>query len=190
VSNPLHGLVRLHRALGSRARNLGYRLLGVRFTGYAWLRRISIPRQWSDISIERGVALDDGVVLLCSGPAQHNKLVIRSGTYVNRNTILDAHQRLEIGSRCMIGPACYLTDGDHGMSPAGPIAAQPMQSAPVVLEDDVWLGAGVIVLSGVRIGRGAVVGAGAVVTRDVPAGAKVAGVPARIIGSRSLPASA
>jgi acetyltransferase-like isoleucine patch superfamily enzyme len=56
-----------------------------------------------------------------------------------------------------------------------------MRSEPTVLEDNVWLGAGVIVLKGVRIGRGAVVGAGAVVTRDVPAGSVVAGVPARMI---------
>ena len=59
-----------------------------------------------------------------------------------------------------------------------------MQVRPVILEDDVWLGAGVIILSGVRVGRGAVVGAGAVVTKDVAANTVVAGVPARSIGHR------
>jgi len=56
-----------------------------------------------------------------------------------------------------------------------------VKTAPVVIEDDAWLGTNVVVLPGVRIGRGAVVGAGAVVTRDVPPFTVVAGVPARPI---------
>lgn len=53
--------------------------------------------------------------------------------------------------------------------------------APVTIEDNVWIGAGAIILPGVTLGRGAIVGAGAVVTRDVPSGAVVCGVPARAI---------
>lgn len=56
-----------------------------------------------------------------------------------------------------------------------------IRTAPVVIEDDVWLGTNAVVLPGVRVGRGAVVGAGAVVTRDVPPFTVVAGVPARPI---------
>src|SRR5690606_41455691 len=52
---------------------------------------------------------------------------------------------------------------------------------PIVIEDNVWLGGGAIVLPGVTIGRDAVVGAGAVVTRDVPPGAVVVGNPARVV---------
>jgi galactoside O-acetyltransferase len=54
--------------------------------------------------------------------------------------------------------------------------------APIEIEDDVWIGAGAIVLPGVTVGRGAVIGAGAVVTRSVEALSIVAGVPAREIG--------
>jgi acetyltransferase-like isoleucine patch superfamily enzyme len=54
------------------------------------------------------------------------------------------------------------------------------ESKPVVIEDDVWIGIGAVVLKGTRIGRGARIGAGAVVTRDVPAGATVVGNPARL----------
>jgi acetyltransferase-like isoleucine patch superfamily enzyme len=182
--NPLQVIVRVRMGLASRSRNVWFRLLGVRITGYAWLRRVSIPRQWGDITLEGGIGLDDGVVLLCSGSEKMDKLVIRQGAYVNRNTMFDAHERLEIGRNCMIGPGCYLTDSNHGMTRGALVSTQPMESGPVILEDEVWLGAGVIVLSGVRLGRGAVVGAGAVVTKDVPANAKVAGVPARIIGAR------
>lgn len=182
--NPLHTVIRIHQGLVSRFRNVYFRLLGVKLTGYVWLRRISIPRQWSDVTLEAGASLDDGVVCLCSGPAKADKLVIGRGTYVNRHTMFDAHEQLLIGSNCMIGPFCYLTDGNHGTIAGLAVPAQPMQIRPVVIEDDVWLGAGVIILSGVRVGRGAVVGAGAVVTKDVRPNAIVAGVPARSIGMR------
>jgi acetyltransferase-like isoleucine patch superfamily enzyme len=152
--------------------------------GYVWMRRVSIPRQWKDVTLEKGVSLDDGVVLLCSGPEKANKLLIRDGTYINRYTMIDAHERIEIGRNCMIGPQCYITDANHGVVASLPVKEQRMEAKPVIIEDEVWLGAGVIVLCGVRIGRGAVVGAGAVVRRDVLANAIVAGVPAREVGSR------
>ena len=59
-----------------------------------------------------------------------------------------------------------------------------MSKGPIIIEDEVWLGYGVMVLSGVRIGRGAVVGAGSVVTKDVPAGAIAVGVPACVMRMR------
>jgi len=182
--NPLHVLIRAGQGFGSRFRNIYYRLLGVRITGYVWLRSVSIPRQWGDITLEGGVSLDDGVILLCSGPTKADKLTIGQGTYVNRHTMFDVHEQMEIGRNCMIGPFCYLTDGNHGMAAGIDFKKQPVESSPVTIEDGVWLGAGVIVLSGVRIGKGAVVGAGAVVTKDVPPNTIVAGVPARSIGMR------
>ena len=182
--NPLHLFVRAWAGIASRLRNVWFRALGARLTGYVWMRRVSIPRQWSDITLEGRTALDDGVVLFCSGPARANKILIRTGTYINRGTIIDALEHVEIGRDCMIGPRCFLTDGDHGSQTTGLIRFQPMQVKPVIIGDDVWLGAGVIVLKGVRIGNGAIVGAGAVVTRDVPSQAIVAGVPARQIGVR------
>ena len=183
--NPLHLIVRLCGGLGSRARNAWFRSLGVRIGGYVWLRRVSIPRQWSDITIEAGCSFDEGVVLLCSGPARVDKLVVRSGTYLNRFTMLDAHERIEVGANCMIGPHCYITDGDHGMAPGVLVSKQPMKTQPVIIDEGVWLGAGVIVLKGVIIGRDAIIGAGAVVTKSVGAGEKVAGIPARLIGHRA-----
>jgi bifunctional N-acetylglucosamine-1-phosphate-uridyltransferase/glucosamine-1-phosphate-acetyltransferase GlmU-like protein len=182
--NPLHLVVRLAGGFASRMRNVWFRALGVRLGGYVWMRKVSIPRNWSDIFLEKGVSLDASVVLLCSGPAREQKLVIRAGTYVNRYTMFDAHERIEVGRNCMIGPHCYFTDANHGMTAGLPVKQQPMEPKPVILEDDVWMGAGVIVLRGVRIGRGAVIGAGAVVTKDVPANAIFAGVPAREIGFR------
>lgn len=183
--NPLHLLVRVNQGLASRARNLWFRALGVRLSGYVWMRRISIPRQWGDVTLEKGVALDDGVVLLCGGTEKSDKIVIRRGAYINRHTMIDAHEQIEIGRNCMIGPHCYITDANHGVAPEAAIKDQPMETKPVIIEDEVWLGAGVIVLPGVRLRQGAVIGAGAVVTKDVPANTIYAGVPARAIGWRN-----
>lgn len=184
IAAALSLLVRVYHGLASRARNRFYRQLGVRLNGYVLMRSVEIPRNWSDITLDGEVALDRGVVLLCSGAHRSNKLVIRSGTYVNRYTIFDVHERLEVGRDCMIGPYCYLTDANHGTVADRSVKAQPMSTAPLILEDEVWLGARVVVLAGVRIGQGAVVGAGSVVTADVPPGVVAAGVPARVLRSR------
>ncbi|HRH95012.1 MAG TPA: acyltransferase [Prosthecobacter sp.] len=181
---PIHLIHRAAMGLASHWRNVFYRALGVRFRGYCWLRRVSIPRQWADITLDVDVALDDGVVLLASGEARQDKLRIGTGTYVNRYTIFDAHSHLHIGRDVMIGPHCYFTDADHGMEPGSSVKSQPMHHRPLIVEDEVWIGARVTVLPGVRIGRGAVVAAGAVVTRDVPAMAVVVGVPARVMKYR------
>jgi acetyltransferase-like isoleucine patch superfamily enzyme len=172
-------LARIAGGMASRWRNLVYRILGVRIEGYAWLRRISVPRNWDHVSLASGVALDEGVVLLSVGDGKAGEIRIGRNTYINRYTIIDSSERIEIGERCMIGPHCYLTDHDHGHAPGTPVADQPLKSRPVRIGANVWIGAGAIILKGVTIGDGAVVGAGAVVTSDVPAGAKVAGVPAR-----------
>jgi len=183
--NPLPYIVRAKEGVFSRMRNTWFKALGVRLGGYVWMRKISIPRNWSDITIEAGAALDSGVVLLCSGNAKPGKILIRSGVYINRFTMFDAREQIHLGKDCMIGPHCYITDGDHGMALGTRIGDQPMVAKPVLLEEGVWLGAGVVVLKGVTVGRHAVVGAGAVVVKDVPPYSKVAGVPARLIGQRT-----
>lgn len=183
--NVFHALLRIHNGMRSRLRSVGYRILGTRIEGNVWLRAISIPRQWNDITLETGVALDDGVTLVCSGPPRFGKILIKSGCYINRNTILDAHECVEIGRDCLIGPGCFITDSNHGFEPGESPAMQKCSASPTVIEDEVWIGAHVVILSGVRVGRGAVVGAGAVVTRDVSPFQIVAGVPARVLGSRA-----
>jgi acetyltransferase-like isoleucine patch superfamily enzyme len=171
--------------LSSRWRNFYYRMLGVKLHGYVWMRQIEIPRNYHEIEIAAGAALDRGVVLLCSGPSTGlTKIRIGAGTYINRYTMLDASESLAIGSNCAIGPGCYLTDHDHGVDPSLPPLSQALISAPTSLGNEVWLGAHVVVLKGVTIGDRAVVGAGSVVTKDVPADAVAVGVPARVVRVR------
>ncbi len=178
---------RIYHGVMSRLRNLFYRCFGVNIKGYVWMRAIEIPRGWGDITLEDQVALDRGVSLVLAGPFSDkgHKLVIRSGTYVNRFTIFDAHEHIEVGRDCMIGPHCYITDADHRKAAGRSIKSQPMKKAPVIIEDEVWLGAHVVILPGVRIGKGAVVGAGSVVTHDIPSHAIAVGKPARVINVRA-----
>jgi len=178
--NPVHLLHRFGMGTASRCRNLYYRSLGVKMHQYCWMRQIEIPRNWSDITLE-GCALDRGVTILPGGPPKKDKIRIGEHTYINRNTILDACNKLWIGKRVMIGPMCFITDSDHTIVEGHDVKSQPMQLGETIIEDGAWLGAGVVVLRNVRIGKMAAVGAGAVVTKDVPAGAVVAGVPARVV---------
>ena len=168
----------------SRVRNIYYRLLGVQITGYVWLRRIEIARNWGDIFLEKGVSLDTGVVFVTGGKPRAGKISIGANTYVNRYTIFDGHECIKVGRRCMIGPHCYITDGDHTKKLGQPIQAQPMRMDPVIIEDEVWIGSHVIILPGVQLGKGAVIGAGSVVTRSVPSNSIAVGIPARVVRMR------
>ncbi len=92
---------------------------------------------------------------------------------------------IRIGCDVQIAPRCAFYSYDHGFEPGELMRKQPLRSkGGIVIEDDVWLGVGVIVLDGVHIGRGAVVGAGSVVTQSIPAGAIAVGVPARVVDWR------
>jgi acetyltransferase-like isoleucine patch superfamily enzyme len=178
---------RILEGLASRWRNVYYRSRGVRLQGYVWMRSIEIPRNFSDIELAAECSLDRGITLLCSGESlSHPKIIIGTGTYINRNTFLDASLKIHIGRECAIGPGCYITDHDHGTDVSDRLSplAQPLISQPTQLGDRVWVGANVSILKGVTIGDDAVIGAGSVVTKDIPAGAIVVGVPARVLRYR------
>lgn len=85
-----------------------------------------------------------------------------------------------IGDDVQIGPNVQLLTATHPLEP-GPRRAKWEAAEPIVLEDNVWLGGGVVVCPGVTIGADTVVGAGAVVTSDLPAGVVAVGMPARVI---------
>ncbi|MEL6579494.1 MAG: acyltransferase [Cyanobacteria bacterium J06621_12] len=175
-------LWRLIGGLKSRWRNIYYRCLGVQLEGYVWLRKIEIPRNYSDIKIGTNCALDRGVTLLSSSKSLlQPKIEIGANTYINRNTIIDAIALIKIGQDCAIASNCYITDHDHGLDLRFPPLQQPMVAQQTIIGDRVWIGANATVLKGVQIGNDAVVGAGSVVTKDVPSKAIVVGVPARVL---------
>ena len=89
-----------------------------------------------------------------------------------------------IGDRCFIGHDVVMATLDHGLAVADRATTYP---TPIRLGDDVWVGAKAVLTKGVTVGDGSVIAAGAVVTRDVPAGVVVGGVPAAVL--REIPAS-
>lgn len=104
---------------------------------------------------------------------------------INTGAILDGRGRITIGDSVMIGPYAVIASSNHQSKQlAMPMASLDHQLAPVVIEDDVWIGAHVFIRGGVRVGRGVVIAAGAVVIDDVLQYQIVGGVPAKQIGSR------
>ena len=88
--------------------------------------------------------------------------------------------RIEIGARATIAQEAYLCAGTHDFSQA----ALPLQTAPIVIGEDVFVGARAFVLPGVSIGAGTIIGAGSLVTRDIPAQVIAAGNPCRVLRPR------
>jgi acetyltransferase-like isoleucine patch superfamily enzyme len=105
---------------------------------------------------------------------------------VNTGVQIDARGGVTIGEGVMVGPNTLIFSSDHDhMQTDRMMIYQDHVLAPVIIEDDVWIGGNAVVCGGVRIGRGAVIAAGAVVTKDVLPMAIVGGVPARAIKSRT-----
>jgi acetyltransferase-like isoleucine patch superfamily enzyme len=123
-------------------------------------------------------------ISIWSGTARTRLTVHRNGfmkigdnNFIN-GAIISASERVTIGNNCKFGPYSMIMDSDfHDVADHNCAGL----SAPVVIEDNVWVGAKATILKGVTIGTGAVVAIGAVVTKDVPPFAVVAGVPAREI---------
>ncbi|HEY52210.1 MAG TPA: acyltransferase [Caldilineae bacterium] len=167
---------------------------------------------WADIhcpqlQVGQRVFIDDDVTIFAhqdSGKAiigQESSIqrytvleLIQGGAItIGRNTHIQARCNLtaalggiHIGDNVQLAPNCALYSYQHGFSdPAIPISKQPITSkGDILIEDDAWLGVGVIVLDGVTIGRGAIIGAGAVVTESIPPMAIAVGSPARVVGRR------
>lgn len=86
---------------------------------------------------------------------------IGNNCFINRNCVISVHERIEIGNNVTIGPGTYIYDHDHD-GKGGYV------TAPVVIQDGVWIGANCVILKGVTIGRGSMISAGCIITKDVP----------------------
>ena len=108
---------------------------------------------------------------------------IGEGTFLNIAVMVAAMDRVEIGAHCMLANGCFVTDANHRFDdPETPITWQGFTSkGPTRIGDNVWLGANVVVTSGVTIGERCVIGANSVVTQDIPPFSIAAGAPAKVL---------
>ncbi|MDI3429347.1 sugar O-acetyltransferase [Aeromonas sp. V90_14] len=104
-------------------------------------------------------------------------------SYINMGATLLDNAPIRIGAEVMIGPNVQIYTAAHALDADERILGVET-ALPVTIEDRVWIGGGAILLPGVTIGREAIVGAGAVVTKDVPAGGRVVGNPARVLPAK------
>ena len=108
------------------------------------------------------------------------RITIGDHTFINYGSSISSHELVTIGRHCLLGHYTFILDNDehdlkqHNVTPP---------SAPVVIEDHVWIGSRVLILPGVRIGHHSVIGAGSVVTKDVPPHCLAVGNPARLVRS-------
>lgn len=165
-----------------------------------WLRRKGVEIG-SDAYVDTGLELRGGeniriganfsAMRNCSLRAERGSLVIGNRVSLNVNVLIDASLggTITIGDDVLMGPNVVLRASDHVFEdPHRPIRQQGHSGGEIVIEDDVWLAASVVITAGVVIGRGAVVAAGAVVTKDVEPLSVVAGVPAKAIAVRGATA--
>jgi acetyltransferase-like isoleucine patch superfamily enzyme len=122
----------------------------------------------------------------CIQTGSGGSISIGADTHVQARCQFSAYQsHIRIGRGVHIAPNCAFYPYDHGIEAGCRIIDQPLSSkGDIIIDDDAWIGTGVIVLSGVRIGKGAVIGAGSVVTANVPDDSIAVGAPARVVNKR------
>jgi acetyltransferase-like isoleucine patch superfamily enzyme len=128
------------------------------------------------------VLFEPGVWITAPG---HARIRIGGGTFLNQGVMVAALNLVEIGEHCMIANGSFVTDAAHRFDdPDRPVPWQGFTTkGPTRIGDNCWLGANVVVTSGVTIGRRCVIGAGSVVTQDIPAFSVAAGAPAKVLRS-------
>ena len=151
--------------ISNAALNLGQRKIR------EMLSRKIIKSMGKNVNIEKGAKFADNIQI-----GDNSGIGINS--FVGSGTI--------IGNNVMMGPDCLIYTSQHNHQLIDvPMCQQGMtQCSAVIIGNDVWIGARVIILPGVKIGNGVIIGAGSVVTKNVPDYVVVAGVPAKIVKSR------
>jgi len=113
-------------------------------------------------------------------------IVFGAGSYCAGNCVFAANAGIKIGRDVMIADQVTLRDTDHCFADLSePMIKQGFEARKIVVEDDVWIAHGAILLKGVHVGHGSIIGAGSVVSKDVPPFAIVAGSPARVLRFRN-----
>jgi len=132
------------------------------------------------LKTEGNVRIYSDVLIQGSG-----KISIGYRSFIGSFGVIGCNDEIKIGENVMIAQSVSIRDTDHNFeSLEKPMIEQGFQTAPIIIENNVWIGHGAVITKGIRIGSGAIVAANAVVTKDVPNNAIVGGVPAKLIRYR------
>jgi|GEM_PF-1687570 len=137
--------------------------------------RASFERVFHGYDIHNTAAICRNVVIAYNDKKTKGNLIMRENAWICYGCYIDITRNVTLGKNVQVAPRAMLFTHDSSRSMSNP------KTGEIFIDDDAYVGAGAIVLAGIKIGKKAIVGAGAVVTKDVPAGAVVAGVPAREI---------
>jgi acetyltransferase-like isoleucine patch superfamily enzyme len=173
MSSKLGGALR--SVLDPRTYAHAFRLL--HFASYSHVQQVRRLERGTNVSFAPNVSFRNA-----------ERIALGAGTHIGEHSILwagDSTGRIVLGEKCLLAPHVTLTASNYGTAPGKFIMDQEKIERDITIGRDVWLGANSVVLAGVTIGDGAVIAAGAVVTRDVPAGSIVGGVPASVIAWRT-----
>jgi acetyltransferase-like isoleucine patch superfamily enzyme len=132
------------------------------------------------LEIGPGALLEPGVWITAPGDA---RVRIGAGTFLNLGVMIASQELVDIGAHCMLANGCFVSDSSHRYDdPERPVPWQGFESkGPTRIGDNCWLGANVVVISGVTIGERSVIGANSVVTHDIEPFSVAVGVPARVL---------
>lgn len=140
------------------------------------LCRLMVKKCGRNVNVERGA--DFGY-----------NLEIGDNSGIGINASINTSGRVIIGKNVMMGRDVMIITRDHRHDdPTRPMIGTGYVNAPIIIEDDVWIGARAILLSGIRVGKASIIGAGAVVPKDMPPFTIVGGNPAKVLKQRNKPA--
>ncbi len=174
-------LVRYLRRRFFTAAGRRWRTNGLVFFGRGLELEIAVKGR---IDFGRFVWIGDKTKIRC----HEGRVEIGDKTVIGQECTISAYQHVRIGQQCVIADRAMFIDFDHGVVEIErPIRQQGIYKRDVIVGSNVWIGYGACVLRGVSVGDNSIVGTNSVVTKDVPANAVVAGIPARIIRMREAP---
>jgi acetyltransferase-like isoleucine patch superfamily enzyme len=156
---------------------------------YSWGKRSTLTQpdllfNTEEIRIGNFVEIRKGARLEAVGSKNPKipKIEIGDGTSIHLYFHCGAVSSVKIGKNVLIAGRVFITDHDHEFEDSAPLSkGSGLRSEPVIIEDEVWIGEGAVILKGVTVGKRSVIGANAVVTKNVPPYTIVGGVPARFI---------
>ncbi|WP_281753092.1 acyltransferase [Neptunitalea chrysea] len=146
------------------------------------IKKFTLGKNNLKVHLGKNVTILDYVIIQGS-----SSLYIDDNSFIGEFSVIGVNKEIKIGKNVMIAQAVSIRDTDHEFrNVTKPMKYQGITTSAIFIEDDVWIGYGAVITKGVKIGKGSIIAANAVVTKDVPEGSIVAGVPARVIKKRVL----